>query len=82
VNISSIVVKAKPADLDAVEERLRSSGLCEVHFRDDVGHIIVTVEGADAQEEIAKVKEIQNLDGVLTAEMSYAYSDHDFEEKS
>ena len=82
MNISSLVVKTKPEDCDAVEKQLREGGLCEVHFRDERGYIIVTVEADDAEAEQAKVKSIQDVPGVLTADMSYAYSDHDFEEKS
>lgn len=75
MNISGIVVKTAPEDLNGVVERLNSSGLCEIHFLDEKGRIIVTVEGKDTDEEIRKLREIMNLPGVLCADLAYAYNE-------
>ena len=45
MNISSIVVKTRPENLEAVKTSLTDSGLCEIHFADDKGRIVATVEG-------------------------------------
>ncbi len=75
MNISGIVVKTAPEDLNRVVERLKSSGLCEIHFLDGKGKIIVTVEGKDTDEEIRKLREIMNLPYVLCADLAYSYNE-------
>ncbi|MBD3869567.1 MAG: chaperone NapD [Acidobacteria bacterium] len=75
MNISSIVVKARPENLDAVKVSLTASGLCEIHFSDDLGRIIVTVEGDDNEDETGKLKKIQKLPNIVSADFSYTYTD-------
>ncbi len=75
MNISSIVVKAAPGKGNAVLEGLRESGLCEVHFHDDRGRIVVTIEGRSIDEEMEKLKAIQALPSVVAAHLAYAYSE-------
>ncbi len=77
MNISSVVVRTAPEDLDAVLESLRASGLCEVHFHDDSGKIVVTLEGSSIGEEMVKMREIMNLPLVLSATLAYSYSEGD-----
>ncbi|MGE5237971.1 MAG: chaperone NapD [Chloroflexota bacterium] len=77
MNISSVVVKTAPEHLDTVLETLRGSDLCEVHFHDDSGKIIVTLEGSSIGEEMVKMKEIMNLPHVLSATLAYSYSEGD-----
>jgi nitrate reductase NapD len=74
-NISGVVVKTLPGDEEKVLDGLRSSGLCEVHFHDLSGRIIVTVEGDDVNEEVRKVKAIMDIPGVLCANLAYTCSD-------
>ncbi len=75
MNISGIVVKTAPEHLDQVIERLKKSGLCEVHFHDDNGKIVVTLQGKDTSEEIRKLREIMELPDVLCADLAYSYSE-------
>ena len=82
MNISSIVVRTHPERQAQVAADLVASGLCEIHFQDDQGRIIVTIEGADVQEEAGKLKAIQALPHVLTADLAYAFSDRDFADES
>lgn len=79
MNISGIVVKAAPEQVDVVMGVLRASGLCEVYFHDSAGRIIVTVEGVDTNEEIRKMKEIMGLPGVICANLSYTYNEEEIE---
>ncbi len=78
MNISSIVVKTKPEHVQEVRESLDKSGLCEVYLHDDQGRIIVTIEGKDVNEEMNKVKQIHDISHVLSAQLSYSYSDEEF----
>jgi nitrate reductase NapD len=80
VNISGIVVKAAPEHLQNVLESLKSSGLCDVHFHDGSGKIIVTVEGRDTGEEVRKMKAIMDLPHVLSAGLAYSCNENEMTE--
>ncbi|MCP4571401.1 MAG: chaperone NapD [bacterium] len=77
MNISSIVVKTHPDRLAQVMEGLREIETCDIHFSDEQGRIVVTVEGTDDADETAKLKRIQALPGVASADFSYTYNDHE-----
>ncbi len=79
MNISSIVVRTAPEHVKDVIEGLNKSGLCEVHFHDEQGKIIVTIEGKDVGEEIKKVTAIQRVEHVLSAEMIFSYNEEELE---
>lgn len=77
MNISSIVVKTSPEHRDAVKAALVASGLCDIHFEDEVGRIIVTVEGDDNADETKKLKAILKLPHVVSAEFAYTCTEDD-----
>ena len=79
MNISSIVVKTTLEHFDDVMDALKTCGLCDVHFHDQTGKIIVTVEGEGAGEEMKKMREIMNLPHVLSAELAYSYSENELD---
>lgn len=80
MNVSSIVIKAKPEHFDEVLAGLRESEICEVHFNDEQGRIVVTIEGANINEEMEKMKTLSQTANVLSAEMIYAYSENELME--
>ncbi|MCH8024662.1 MAG: chaperone NapD [Candidatus Marinimicrobia bacterium] len=75
MNVSSIVVRTKPAAVKSVIAALEKSGLCEVFFSDKQGRIVVTVEGETVDGEAEKLLAIQKLPDVLGADLVYAFSD-------
>lgn len=75
MNVSSIVLKAKPEHFDEVLAGLKKSDICDVHFHDEAGRIVVTIEGANINEEMEKMKLLSQITNVLSAEMIYAYSE-------
>lgn len=77
MNVSGLVVKTSPEHLEAVIGRLRASGVCEVFFHDASGRIVVTIEGKDVSEEMRKLKEIQALEHVASADLVYSYSEQE-----
>ena len=82
MNISSIVVQVRQEHVDEVVEALKAADFCEYHFHDKgMGKIIVTVEGEGVSEEIAKVKQIQAIPHVISAEMMMAYSEEELNEE-
>ncbi|HWR72672.1 MAG TPA: chaperone NapD [Nitrospirota bacterium] len=75
-NISSLVVKVSPADMEPALTVLTGSGLCDVHFHDSQkGMVVVTVEGNNVGEEMDKMKAIEKLPHVLGTALVYAYSE-------
>lgn len=79
MNLSSIVVLTKAENLDTVLEQIKSSDLCEYHLHDEKGRIIVTIEGKNTEEEIGKLKTLQEFPNVISAEMVFAYSEDELE---
>jgi nitrate reductase NapD len=79
MNISGMVVKTAPEHLDQVMESLNASGLCEIHFHDETGKIIVTVEGTDTGEEVKKMRDIMNFPHVLCVDLAYSYNEDGLE---
>jgi len=79
VNISSIVVQTAPKYLDEVVEALKQSPLCDYHFHDAKGRIVVTIEGEGVEEEIKKLTAIQEIPHVAAADMSFAYSENELD---
>jgi nitrate reductase NapD len=80
MNVSSVVVRAKPEDFREVMENLRASGLCDVHFHDEKGRIVVTIEGEGLEEEMKKMKALMGMPKVLSADLMYAYSEDELPE--
>ncbi len=79
MNVSSIVIKTSPEHLKNVLESLNSSDFCEIHFHDELGRIIVTIEGVNVGEEMKKLKLLKKTDRVLSAEMVYSYNEGELE---
>lgn len=74
MNISSIVVKTSEVKFQDIVSELETADFCEVHAYENQ-KIIVTIEGAGIDEEIAKLRKIESIPGVVIAEMVYAYSE-------
>ncbi|MAC83495.1 MAG: nitrate reductase [Arcobacter sp.] len=75
MNVSSIVVSTLPKYLDEVVESLKNCDVCDYHIHDEIGRIIITIEGAGVEEELKKLKVIENIPHVAAAEMQMAYSE-------
>ncbi len=79
MNISSVVVQTVPKFLDEVVEALKNSDACDYHLHDAKGRIIITIEGEDVSEELKKMKVIEVIPHVVSAEMQMAYSEDELE---
>lgn len=75
MNISSIVVQTLPKFLDEVVESLKNCDVCDYHLHDEKGRIIITIEGKGVEEELKKLKVIENIPHVASADMQMAYSE-------
>ena len=81
MNLSSVVVQTRPEHLDEVLRAIKASPDCEYHLHDEKGRIIITIEGKDTEEEVKKLKNVQALPHVVSAEMAFAYSEEELEQE-
>ena len=80
MNISGIVVQTRPEYLDGVVESLQSDpALCDYHFHDELGRIVVTIEGEGIDEEMKKLVRIQQIPHVIAADMQFSYTEEELE---
>lgn len=77
MNISSIVVQTLPKYLDSVVENLKKSGVCDYHMHDEKGRVIVTIEGENVEEELKKLKVIEAIPYISSADMQMSYSEEE-----
>ena len=79
MNISSIVVQTRPEYLEKVVKDLKECEVCDYHFHDEKGRIIVTIEGKDVSEELEKLRVIEAIPHVIAADMQMSYSEEELE---
>lgn len=77
MNISSIVVQTLPKYLDEVVESLKNCDVCDYHMHDEKGRVIITIEGDGVEEELKKLRVIENIPHVASADMQMAYSEEE-----
>lgn len=80
MNISSIVVLTSPEFTEGVVDDLKNSGLCDYHLHDELGRIIITIEGESISDEMAKLKIIETMPHVIAANMQMSYTEDELEE--
>ena len=80
MNVSSIVVQTLPKYLDEVVENLKNCGVCDYHMHDEIGRIIVTIEGEGVAEELKKLKVIEAIPHIASADMQMAYSEDELDD--
>ncbi|RXJ96904.1 nitrate reductase [Arcobacter sp. AHV-9/2010] len=77
MNISSIVVTTLPKNLESVIENLKKSGVCDYHMHDEKGRVIITIEGENVEDELKKLKVIEAIPNVISADMQMSYSEEE-----
>lgn len=75
MNISSIIVHAKPTRISSVRGGLEQIPGVEIHAASDDGKLVVTIETGTDGETAGTFQRINALDGVMSAAMVY----HQFE---
>ncbi|MBD5164349.1 chaperone NapD [Helicobacter sp.] len=78
-NVSSLVVLCAPQNIESLWEKINKIEGAECHYRDESGKIIVTLESRSIEEEIRLLKSIESIEGVLSAQMIYAYHSTELE---
>ena len=79
MNISSIVVKTLPKFLAQVVQDLKDCEVCDYHMHDEKGRIIITIEGEGVEEELKKLRIVENIKHVASADMQMAYSEDELD---
>jgi len=79
MNVSGILVQTRPEEVETVIQRLKDTNICDVYTHDELGRIVVTIEGEGIDEEIEKLKVIQQTKGVIAADMHYSYSEDELD---
>lgn len=80
MNVSSIVIQTLPKFLDEVVENVKACDVCDYHLHDEIGRIIVTIEGEGVAEELKKLKVIEAIPHVISADMQMAYSEDELDD--
>ena len=80
MNISSIVVQTLPKHLDQVVEDLKNCEVCDYHLHDEKGRVIITIEGEGVEEELKKLRVVEAIPHVISADMQMAYSEDELDE--
>ena len=74
MNLSGILVISSPSDIDSVIDTLNGMPDVEVHHVDrDNNKLIVVQEAETIHDEVAGLKKIKKLPGIVLAEMVYHY---------
>ncbi len=79
MNISSVVVQTVPKYLEQLVQDIKDCDACDYHLHDEKGRIIVTIEGESVSEELKKMKVIESLPHVVSAQMQMAYSEDELD---
>ena len=77
MNVSSIVVKTKAKHLEEVMNNINAVEFCEVHFFNPEGNIVATIEGKSIDEQMERMKKIQSMAHVYSANLSYSYCEEE-----
>ena len=80
MNVSSIVVQTVPKFLDEVVQSLKDCEVCDYHLHDEKGRVIITIEGSGVEEELRKLRVVEAIPHVISAEMQMAYSEDELNE--
>lgn len=73
-SIASLLVRATPATLLDVLDRVRGlPGVDVHHVEQDAGRAVCTLETEGSDDEAARLDDIRRTPGVLTAELVYHY---------
>ena len=71
MNISSIIVHAKPTELSSVRGSLEQIPGVEIHAVTDDGKLVVTIETDTDGETASTFDRINTMDGVMSAAMVF-----------
>ncbi|WP_287418265.1 chaperone NapD [Oceanithermus sp.] len=75
MNVSGLVVRVNPEWFAQVLEVLEAAPWAEVYTHDGESKLVVVVEAEDTAAEMAVYRTIEGVEGVLSVELAYSYSE-------
>lgn len=81
MNISSIVIQVVPEHIEELVKELKKGEICEYQVHDEKGRIIVILEEEGVEQEVVRLKQLQQLPHVLSADMAFSYTENELEEE-
>ena len=73
MTVSSIVIKTTREHINEVINDISLTELCEIHFCDIDGKIVGTIDCGSINEQMSKLKRIQAMPLVSSAQLMYTY---------
>lgn len=75
MNLSSVVLRVRPAELTDVRRALAALAGVEIHAATDDGRVVVTLEDAGTASAADTFVKLHDIRGVMSVAMIYQYSD-------
>lgn len=79
MEISSMILRARPEDFDRVRAQLAAIPGVEVHGESGEGKIVVTVEDGEGYRVEDSITMLHEVDGVMAVALVYEYCDNGLE---
>ena len=73
MDVSGILVVCRPEHLAETTRRIEEFDWADVHCEDADGRLIATIEAVDADQSVARLKQLQGLPHVVVAELATYY---------
>ena len=75
MNISSVILRARPEKLGGVRNGLAAIPGVEIHADGNDGRLVLTIEDGEACAPPDVFRKLHELDGVISASLVYQYCD-------
>ena len=82
MDISSVILRARPEKLDGVRKDLSAMPGVEIHADGDDGRLILTIEDGEGYAPPDVFLKLHQLDGVISASLVYQYCDDGLPQES
>ncbi len=79
MNVSGVLVQTRPEHIEQVVNLLKEIEFVDYHMHNELGKIVVTIEGENVSEETARLHLIQKIPHVLAADMMYAFAEDELD---
>lgn len=73
--ICSLIVQAKPENIDSVNQVLISMESVEVHAQNEIGKIVVTIDNPSREFCSKAMTDMTRIDGVMSTSLVYEYQE-------
>ena len=70
MTVSGIVMACRPEHLGEMADVVNALDWAEVHYTDQNGRLVVTIEASDIDESMNRLKELQGLPQAIMAELA------------